>query len=108
MYVNPADATVLGTVDDAATFMTMIRKIHGELMAGVVGDRIVETAACWSLILIATGTWHVVDEQEAGRPQEETRAPLRRQHMWTGVGAGVAIVFLVLSGCPGRASGATT
>ncbi len=43
-YVNPADATVLGTVDDAATFMTMIRKIHGELMAGVVGDRIVETA----------------------------------------------------------------
>ncbi len=32
--------------------------------------------------------------------KKRTRASLRRLHIWTGVGAGVAIVFLVLSGLP--------
>ncbi|HEX2315781.1 MAG TPA: PepSY domain-containing protein, partial [Thermomonospora sp.] len=53
VYVNPYDGRVLGRVDDSATLMRKIRTLHGELMAGTVGDRVVETAACWSLILVA-------------------------------------------------------
>ncbi|GLX98679.1 PepSY domain-containing protein [Herbidospora sp. NBRC 101105] len=100
VYVNPGDGKVLGVVDDAGTFMATVRKIHGELMAGVAGDRIVETAACWSLILIATGTYMWWTTRRRAAPKKRTRASLRRLHMWTGVGAGVAIVFLVLSGLP--------
>ncbi|HEX2315474.1 MAG TPA: PepSY domain-containing protein, partial [Thermomonospora sp.] len=53
VYVNPYNGRVLGRVDDSATLMRKIRTLHGELMAGTVGDRVVETAACWSLILVA-------------------------------------------------------
>lgn len=57
VYVNPATAAVTGQIDDSATFMRVVRTIHGELMAGVAGDRVVEIAACWALILVATGTY---------------------------------------------------
>ncbi|GAB1820994.1 PepSY-associated TM helix domain-containing protein [Herbidospora sp. RD11066] len=100
VYVNPANAAVLGEIDDTATFMAAIRLIHGELMAGVVGDRIVETAACWSLILIATGTYMWWTTRKRAAPKKRTRGSLRRLHMWTGVGSGAVIVFLVLSGLP--------
>ncbi|GAA3314256.1 hypothetical protein GCM10020331_006360 [Ectobacillus funiculus] len=32
-----------------------IEEIHGELMSGTIGDRIVELAACWAVVLIVTG-----------------------------------------------------
>lgn len=37
--------------------MDLIEKIHGELMAGTLGDRIVELAACWTIVLIVTGIY---------------------------------------------------
>ncbi|WP_406314630.1 PepSY domain-containing protein [Streptosporangium sp. NBC_01639] len=57
VYVHPGTGEVLGQIDDSTTFMRIVRTIHGELMTGVAGDRIVETAACWALILVATGVY---------------------------------------------------
>ncbi len=37
--------------------MNQIEEFHGELMAGTAGDRIVELAACWAIILIVTGAF---------------------------------------------------
>ncbi|MEV4839337.1 PepSY domain-containing protein [Nonomuraea sp. NPDC049486] len=99
VYVDPGSATVVGTIDDAATFMRVVRTIHGELMAGTAGDRVVETAACWSLILVATGTY-LWWTSRGRRPARSPRARLRRVHALTGAGAGVVIVFLVISGLP--------
>ncbi|GAA2874361.1 hypothetical protein GCM10020220_074710 [Nonomuraea rubra] len=39
VYVDPGTATVVGQIDDGATFMRVVRTIHGELMSGTVGDR---------------------------------------------------------------------
>ncbi|WP_219469742.1 PepSY-associated TM helix domain-containing protein [Nonomuraea rhizosphaerae] len=99
VYVDPSSARVVGQVDDSTTFMRVVRTIHGELMSGTVGDRIVEIAACWALILIATGSYLWWTSRRR-RPARSGRARLRRLHAWTGVGAGVAVVFLVLSGLP--------
>ncbi|MGN9787543.1 PepSY-associated TM helix domain-containing protein [Nonomuraea sp. ZG12] len=99
VYVNPATATVTGQIDDSATFMRVVRTIHGELMAGVAGDRVVEIAACWALILVATGAylwWSGPRKRRA----TSARGRLRRVHAYTGVVAGAAVVFLVLSGLP--------
>ncbi|MEV4806299.1 PepSY domain-containing protein [Nonomuraea sp. NPDC049421] len=103
VYVHPATAAVLGEVDDGRTFMRVVRTIHGELMAGTVGDRVVETAACWSLILVATGTylwWSARRRKPGPRRPRKGRGGLRRVHTWAGVGGGAVVVFLVLSGLP--------
>ncbi|MDF5752810.1 PepSY domain-containing protein [Spongiactinospora sp. TRM90649] len=105
VYVHPGTGEVLGQIDDSATFMRVVRTVHGELMAGVTGDRIVETAACWALILVVTGAylwWRGPARRRlprsAWRPLKRGR--LRRVHAVTGAVAGVVLVFLVLSGLP--------
>ncbi|WP_307891747.1 PepSY-associated TM helix domain-containing protein [Bacillus swezeyi] len=57
VYVNPYSGKVMGKLDDNEKFMNQLEALHGELMAGVIGDRIVELAACWSIILIITGIY---------------------------------------------------
>ncbi|GAA1625101.1 PepSY domain-containing protein [Nonomuraea maheshkhaliensis] len=106
VYVNPGTAQVVGEIDDAATFMRVVRTIHGELMSGTVGDRVVEIAACWALILAATGTylwWGGRRKRVKGAPVRKVRtgrAKLRRLHVTAGIGGGAVVVFLVLSGLP--------
>ncbi|MEO3811750.1 PepSY domain-containing protein [Sphaerisporangium sp. B11E5] len=100
VYVHPGTLRVLGEIDDSATFMRVVRTVHGELLAGTAGDRIVETAACWALILASTGTylwWRGPARRRATRPG---RSRLRRVHALTGIGAGTVIVFLIVSGLP--------
>ncbi|MFC6080251.1 PepSY-associated TM helix domain-containing protein [Sphaerisporangium aureirubrum] len=100
VYVHPGTLKVLGQIDDSATFMRVVRTVHGELLAGTAGDRIVETAACWALILASTGTylwWRGPARRRGARPG---RPRLRRVHSLTGIGAGTVIVFLIVSGLP--------
>ncbi|MGN9841184.1 PepSY-associated TM helix domain-containing protein [Nonomuraea sp. H19] len=101
VYVDPGTAAVVGQIDDGATFMRVVRTIHGDLMSGTVGDRIVEIAACWALILVATGTY-LWWSGRRGRPKapRSGRGRLRRLHILVGLGAGAAVVFLVISGLP--------
>jgi uncharacterized iron-regulated membrane protein len=99
VYVDPSTARVVGQIDDATTFMRVIRTIHGELMVGTIGDRVVEIAACWALILIATGVYLWWTSRRKRTPRTG-RGRLRRLHTWTGVGAGIVVVFMVISGLP--------
>ncbi|MFI7700256.1 PepSY-associated TM helix domain-containing protein [Nonomuraea sp. NPDC049480] len=101
VYVDPGTGKVVGQIDDGATFMRVVRTIHGELMSGTVGDRVVEIAACWALILVATGTYLWWSGRRTRK--KATRSPrgrLRRLHILVGVWSGVAVVFLVISGLP--------
>ncbi|MBB6173360.1 putative iron-regulated membrane protein [Nocardiopsis mwathae] len=129
VYVDPASAHVLGSVDDSATLMRAVRDIHGSLMAGDIGDMVVETAACWAVILVATGTylwWRSPARRrsaatsgrsggagesgsgsgsgtgsgDARAPRNGRRLSLRRLHALTGITAGAVIVLLVLTGLP--------
>ncbi|TMR99703.1 PepSY-associated TM helix domain-containing protein, partial [Nonomuraea basaltis] len=101
VYVDPGTATVVGQIDDGATFMRVVRTIHGELMSGTTGDRIVEIAACWALILVATGTYLWWSGRRTRKKASRSgRGRLRRLHILVGVGAGAAVVFLVISGLP--------
>jgi len=54
-FLNPYTGKSLGTLNDDDRIMDKIEEIHGELMAGKIGDRIVELAACWAIVLIVTG-----------------------------------------------------
>ena len=58
MFVNPHNGHIIGKVDDSSRLMNQIEEFHGELMAGTAGDRIVELAACWAIVLIVTGAFY--------------------------------------------------
>lgn len=55
VFVNPYDGSIIGELDANDRIMDKIEEIHGELMAGTVGDRIVELVACWAIVLLVTG-----------------------------------------------------
>ncbi|MED3965829.1 PepSY-associated TM helix domain-containing protein [Niallia taxi] len=57
IFVDPYTGNILGKLNSEEKIMDKIEEIHGELMAGTVGDRIVELAACWAIVLIITGIY---------------------------------------------------
>lgn len=55
VFVNPYTGKIIGELADDDRIMNQVEEIHGELMAGTIGDRIVELVACWAIVLIVTG-----------------------------------------------------
>ena len=55
VFIDPYTGESLGELNNDDRIMDKIEEIHGELMAGTVGDRVVELAASWAVILIVTG-----------------------------------------------------
>lgn len=57
VFLNPYTSEVIKKLDNDDRIMNKIEEFHGELMLGTVGDRIVELAACWTMVLIVTGVY---------------------------------------------------
>ena len=58
VYVNPYDGNIIGTLNENERFMASVKALHnGELWGGAIGNRLVELAACWTIILIITGVY---------------------------------------------------
>ncbi len=57
VFINPYTGESLGELNSEDRIMDKIEEFHGELMAGTLGDRIVELAACWAIVLIVTGIY---------------------------------------------------
>jgi uncharacterized iron-regulated membrane protein len=57
IFVDPYTGESIGVLNNENRIMDKIEEIHGELMAGTLGDRIVELAACWGVVLIVTGLY---------------------------------------------------
>ena len=57
VFVNPYTATVLGQRNDDNSLQGLAVKIHGNMLIGNLGDRILELAACWGIVLTLTGLY---------------------------------------------------
>lgn len=57
VFVNPYTGKVSGEIVTRETDMYTIRKLHGELLMGKFGTKIVELIASWMLVLILTGLY---------------------------------------------------
>ncbi len=57
LYVNPYTGKVSGEIISKNTDMFKIRKLHGELLMGKYGTKIVELIASWMVVLILTGLY---------------------------------------------------
>ncbi|CAL2104000.1 Uncharacterized iron-regulated membrane protein; Iron-uptake factor PiuB [Tenacibaculum sp. 190130A14a] len=57
LFVNPYSGKVTGKFSPKDTWMYTVRKLHGELLGGKTGTKLVELVASWMLILILSGLY---------------------------------------------------
>ena len=103
VFVDPYTVRVLGSLDPDSTISGTAVRLHADLMAGRVGDVLIELAVCWAIVMALTGFYLVVKGRRARRRQREAGAPnarLRTTHARTGAFVGAGLLLLVVSGLP--------
>lgn len=104
LFIDPYSGKILGTQDARNNLQAMARELHGELMIGTVGDRLVELAAGWGIVLVVSGLylWWPRGRSSAGvlwpRISAKGRVLWRDLHAVTGFWGSVALLFMLLSG----------
>jgi len=56
-FINPFTQKVTGKFSPKNTWMYTVRKLHGELLGGKVGTKVIELLASWLVVLILTGIY---------------------------------------------------
>lgn len=107
VYVHPQTLQILNVVSEDKRPMRIVFRLHGELMAGDWGSRIVELAASWAIVMILTGLylwWPRQAAKLAGvlyfRLNAGKRIFWRDLHAVTGVWVSAFALFLLLTGLP--------
>ena len=107
VYVHPGTAAVLGSIPEDQRIMRLFFRIHGELLMGDRGSNIVETAACWTIVLLLSGIylwWPRSAKGLAGvlypRLFSGSRLFWRDLHAVVGLWITGLALFLLLSGLP--------
>ncbi|SEC31215.1 Uncharacterized iron-regulated membrane protein [Tenacibaculum sp. MAR_2009_124] len=57
IFVDANTGRVTGKFSPKNTWMYTVRKLHGELLGGSFGTKIIELIACWMIVLIITGLY---------------------------------------------------
>ncbi|MFD0589694.1 PepSY-associated TM helix domain-containing protein [Paenibacillus sp. GCM10027627] len=111
VFVDPYTGKVLGELQNDKRLMEIIVLLHGEVMAGEIGDNIVELSASWAIILLITGLYLYWPRNKASflslfrvRIRQGKRLFWRDLHASTGFWMTVFILFLILTGLPWASS----
>ncbi|TNE48822.1 MAG: PepSY domain-containing protein [Sphingomonadales bacterium] len=105
VYVSP-DGEVIGSLDPTHRISTVIAEFHGSLMLGKWGDRLVELAASWTIVMILTGLylWWPRPFRAAGtlwpRTSLRGRALFKDIHRVTGFWISGLVLVMLASGLP--------
>lgn len=103
VYVNPYGGTVLGSLNPDTTLSGAAIALHGDLMAGSVGDYVLELGACWAIVMALTG-YYLFLKGRAARARRRAAgaagAVLRSRHGAVGATVGLGLLFLLVSGLP--------
>lgn len=108
VYVNPYTGQVLGTLWDGGAAgspaMYVVRKLHSLEYVGWVGNRLIEMAAGWMVLLVGSGVYLWWPR---GKGLGTTTIRARRGRPWwrdlhavTGIYTATFIVFLAMTGLP--------
>ena len=103
--VDPYTGTVLRDTENGATWYTLANKVHGSLLIGPLGDRLVEIAASLGLLLVITGLYLVWPRHGAGLRsllvpdlRAKGRALWKSLHGVAGFWISLGLVFFLISG----------
>ena len=103
VFVDPYEARVLGSLNPDTTLSGSAIRLHGDLMAGRLGDAVIEVGACWALVMAVTGYYLFVRGRVARarrRAAGAAGAVLRSRHALIGSVLGLGLLFLIVSGLP--------
>ncbi|HTM94774.1 MAG TPA: PepSY domain-containing protein, partial [Croceibacterium sp.] len=98
--------TVVGEFDPDRRIMAVVKRVHSQLLIGEVGNRLVELAACWAIVMILSGLylWWPRGQGAAGvvwpRLGLGKRAFWRDLHAVTGFWISSLALVLLVSGLP--------
>lgn len=105
VFVDPHGPKVMGTIAKDDTWFYWASKIHGTLMIGDVGDRLIETAAGLGVVLLLTGLymwWPRMGRTLARALLPDLRlrgrAFWREIHISAGFYISVVLLFFLISG----------
>ncbi|WP_245409635.1 PepSY-associated TM helix domain-containing protein [Allosphingosinicella vermicomposti] len=105
IFVSP-QGKVLGAIEPGTRISDMVALIHGSLLLGTWGDRLVELAASWTIVLIFTGLylWWPRPFRAAGalwpRLSLKGRPLLKDIHRVTGFWIAGLVLVMLASGLP--------
>ncbi|MEE4454085.1 PepSY domain-containing protein [Novosphingobium resinovorum] len=107
VWVHPVTGAVLHQVPEEDRLMRVVFRLHGELLAGAWGSALVETAACWTIVMLLTGLflwWPRGAARLAGvlypRLRRGRALFWRDFHAVTGLWISLGALFLIASGLP--------
>ena len=95
---------LLGSQDALWNLQAVVRKLHGDLLIGTVGDRLIELAAGWGIVLVVSGLylWWPRGKSSSGVlwPRFNTRGRVfwRDLHVVTGFWGAALLLVMLLSG----------
>ncbi|MBB1518513.1 PepSY-associated TM helix domain-containing protein [Aquipseudomonas guryensis] len=104
LFLDPYSGAVLGTQDAQDNLQAIARALHGELLIGTVGDRLIELAAGWGVVLVVSGLylWWPRGQGGAGVlwPRLSARGRLlwRDLHAVSGFWGSALLLFMLLTG----------
>ncbi|SNR87213.1 PepSY-associated TM helix domain-containing protein [Puniceibacterium sediminis] len=102
--VDPYTANVIETFSRRSGWYDTMDNIHGELLIGMIGDRMIEIAASLGIVLIATGLYLWWPRDGAGlgalvpRLTASGRSLWKSLHASVGIWISVFLLFFLLSG----------
>jgi uncharacterized iron-regulated membrane protein len=106
VYVHPQTLAVVKAVREDDRVMSVVFRLHGELLAGDAGSYLVELAASWTIVMILTGLflWWPRGGGLGGIVYPRLRAGGRRFwrdiHGVTGFWVSAMALLLLISGLP--------
>ena len=107
VYVHPETLAILKTVPHTARLTELARMLHAELFAGKTGAILVELAASWAIVMIATGLylWWPRDHRGVAgvlypRLTAGRRVFWRDLHSVTGIWISALALFLLITALP--------
>lgn len=106
LFINPYTKSVSGTISPKNSNMHTVRKLHGELLLGKFGTKIVELVASWLIVLIITGIYVFWPEEKGFkaffriRTNQGKRLLFRDIHAVFGFWMSILLLMTLLGGLP--------
>jgi len=106
IYIDPFSKKITGKIQQKQTDMHKVRKLHGELLLGSFGTKIVELVASWMLVLIISGIYLFWPRNRGWkglyriRTNGSKRTLFRDLHAVTGFWFSGLLLLILLGGLP--------
>lgn len=106
-YVHPFTHQIMHQVKPDDQMISIVKRIHGELLIGQPGSYLVELAACWTIVMILTGIFLWWPRKRTGfagvlypRIRSGSKPFWRDIHSVTGVWISTFALILIMTGLP--------